>query len=128
MAMMRLKRLTAQAFENSAADTRMGDHARGMARAVLVDGRSQVDVATEYGMTKQRVSGAVATIERAYKKITTPGESVIRVELDLPETLALELGVLIDALAQCRDQELQQAVIEKVLTACKSGRKRLSCP
>jgi hypothetical protein len=40
---------------------------------------AQVDVATEYGMSKQRVSGAVATIERAYKKTTTPGVSSIRV-------------------------------------------------
>lgn len=123
---MRLKRLTPQAFDSAAADTRMGDHARAMARAVLVDGRAQVDVATEYGMTKQRVSGAVATIERAYKKVTTPGVSAIRVELDLPETLALELGALAEALAQCSDHELQESVIEKVLAASKSGRKRLS--
>ncbi len=72
---MRLKRLTPQAFDRVAADTRMGEQAREMARAVLVNGRAQVDVATEHGMTKQRVSGAVATIERAYKKTTTPGVS-----------------------------------------------------
>jgi hypothetical protein len=53
---MRLKRLTPQAFDRAAADTRMGDQAREMARAVLVDGRAQVDVATEHGMSKQRVS------------------------------------------------------------------------
>ena len=100
---MRLKRLTPQAFDRAAADTRMGDQAREMARAVLVDGRAQVDVATEYGMSKQRVSGAVATIERAYKKTTTPGVSSIRVELDLPETLALELAALAEAMKGCDD-------------------------
>ena len=57
---MRLKRLTPQAFDRTAADTRLGEQAREMARAVLVDGRAQVDVATEHGMTKQRVSLAVA--------------------------------------------------------------------
>lgn len=124
--MMRLKRLTQQAFDRAAADTRMGDQAREMARAVLVDGRAQVDVATEHGMSKQRVNGAVATIERAYKKTTTPGVSAIRVELDLPEALALELGALVEALGQCGDPELKQSVIEKVVAATKSGRKRLA--
>lgn len=123
---MRLKRLTLQAFDRAAADTRMGDQAREMARAVLVDGRAQVDVATEYGMSKQRVSGAVATIERAYKKVTTPGVSAIRVELDLPEALALELGALADALEQCKDAALKQTVIEKATAAIKSGRRRLA--
>lgn len=123
---MRLKRLAPDAFDRVAADTRLGDQAREMARAVLVDGRAQVDVATEYGMTKQRVSLAVATIERAYKKFTTPGVSAIRVELDLPESLALELGALAEALEQCDDTELKQAVIEKVMSAAKSGCKRLA--
>ena len=124
--MMRLKRLTQQTFDRAASDIRMGDQAREMARAVLVDGRAQVDVATEYGMSKQRVSGAVATIERAYKKTTTPGVSAIRVELDLPEALALELGALVEALVKCSDPDLGQSVIEKVLAATKSGRKRLA--
>lgn len=122
---MRLKRLTSQTFDQVAADTRLGDQAREMARAVLVHGRAQVDVAAEYGMTKQRVNLAVAAIERAYVKFATPGESSIRVELELPEALALELGALAEVLMQCQDAEQKSAVIEKVLSAARSGRKRL---
>ena len=124
-ATMRLKRLTPQAFDRVAADTRMGDQAREMARAVLVDGRAQVDVATEYGMSKQRVSGAVATIERAYKKTTTPGVSSIRVELDLPETLALELAALAEAMKGCDDAARCAEALDKATNAVRKAAKLL---
>src|SRR6218665_646089 len=122
---MRLKRLTPQAFDRAAADTRMGDQAREMARAVLVDGRAQVDVATEYGMSKQRVSGAVATIERAYKKTTTPGASSIRVELDLPEALALELAALAEAMKGCDDAAKCAEALDKATNAVRKAAKLL---
>ncbi len=96
-----------------------------MARAVLVDGRAHADVATQHGMTRQRVSLAVGTIERAYLKFPAPGQSSIRVELDLPEALALELAALGRALASSADAELVAEVTDRVLTAVRSGRKRL---
>ena len=122
---MRLKRLTPQAFDRTAADTRLGDQAREMARAVLVDGRAQVDVATEHGMTKQRVSLAVAAIERAYKKATTPGVSSIRVELDLPEALALELAALVEAMKGCDDAAKTAEALEKTTSAVRKAVKLL---
>ena len=124
-ATMRLKRLTPQAFDRVAADTRMGEQAREMARAVLVDGRAQVDVATEHGMTKQRVSGAVATIERAYKKTTPPGVSAIRVELELPEALALELAALVEAMQGCDDAAKSAEALEKATNAVRKATKLL---
>lgn len=123
---MRLTRLAPHIFDQVAADTRLGDQARGMARAVLVDGRAQADVATEYGMTKQRIGLAVTAIRRTYAKSSVPGWGSMRVELDLSESLALELGALAEALVQSDDASLKQAVIEKVLAATKGGCKRLA--
>jgi hypothetical protein len=125
--MMRIKRLAPQTFDHVADTTRLGAQAREMARAVLVDGRAQADVAVEYGMTKQRVNLAVAVIKRAYVTFAEPGESFIRCELDLPEALALELSELAEALAQCPDAERREAITEKVLVAVRNGRKRLAC-
>ena len=122
---MRLKRLTPQAFDRTAADTRLGEQAREMARAVLVDGRAQLDFATEHGMTKQLVIFAVAAIERAYKKATTPGVSSIRVELDLPETLALELAALAEAMKGCDDVAKSAEALEKATTAVRKATKLL---
>ena len=122
---MRLKRLTPQAFEQIAADTRMGDQARQMARAVLVDGRTQVDVAAEYGFSKQRVSLAVSSIERAYKKTSAPGVNFIRVELDLPEELALELAVFSDALRRHADVSQASEALEKTVGAVRRASNRL---
>ncbi len=123
---MRIKRLAPHTFDLVAADTRLGAQARDMARAVLVDGRAQADVATEYGMSRQRVNLAVAAIERAYVKLAAPGESSIRFELELPEALALELSALAEALVQCPDAERRGAAVGKVLAAARSGRKRLA--
>ena len=123
---MRIRRLAPHTFDLVAADTRLCAQARAMARAVLVDGRAQADVATEYGMSRQRVNLAVAAIERAYVKLAAPGESSIRFELELPEALALELGALAEALAQCPDAERRGAAVDKVLAAARSGRKRLA--
>lgn len=114
---MRLKRLAPDVFDRVAAGTRLGVQARDMARAVLVDGRAQVDVATEHGMTKQRVSLAVGTVERAYKKFSSPGVSAIRVELDLPESLALELSGLLEALTGCTDEARKAEALEKATKA-----------
>lgn len=122
---MRLKRLTPQAFDRTADNTRLGDQARKMARAVLVDGRAQVDVATEYGMTKQRISLAVATIERAYMKAMTVGGSFIRVELELPEGLALELGALVEAMKGCDDAAKSAEALEKATHAVRKATKLL---
>lgn len=123
---MRLKRLASDVFDRVAADTRLGDQAREMARAVLVDGRAQVDVATEHGMTKQRVSLAVAAIERAYKKFSTPGVSAIRVELDLPESLALELSGFLDALKGCTDEDKRAEALEKAKNAIRKAAKLMA--
>lgn len=84
-----------------------------------------MDVAAEYGMSKQRVSGAVATIERAYKKTTTPGASSIRVELDLPEALALELAALSEAMKECGDAAKSAEALDKATNAVRKAAKLL---
>ena len=122
---MKLKRLSAEVFDRVADTTRLGDQARSMARAVLVDGRMQAAVAKEYGMTNQRVNLAVAAIERAYKQVAVPGVSIVRVEMELPETIVLELNALVEALRQCPDSQAVESVIDTVITASRRSRTRL---
>jgi len=112
---MKLKRLSADDFDRLAAETRVKDRARDMARAVLVEGRAQADVAMEHGMSKQRVNLAVGAIERAYFKSAAPGTGRVEVTLDMPEALALELSELIDGLKQCTDQERSAKALSQVL-------------
>lgn len=112
---MRLKRLSTEAFDNAAANTRMGGQAIQMARAVLVDGCTQVEVAAKFGLTKQRVSLAVATIERAYSKFAvSPGEGSIRAEFELPEALAFELDAFIAAMGSCENVGKAKLALESL--------------
>jgi hypothetical protein len=67
----------------------------------------------------------VATIERAYKKTTTPGVSSIRVELDLPETLALELAALAEAMKGCDDAARCAEALDKATYAVRKAAKLL---
>jgi hypothetical protein len=123
---MKLKRLTPEDFARVASRTRLGERARDMARAVLVDGRAQADVATEYGMTKQRVNAAVGAIERAYIQTAAPGTGWVSVALDLPEALALELASLVDALRGARDEAARTKALAQVTRAIRAAKNALA--
>lgn len=56
-----------------------------LAREVLVDGKSQSDVARKHGLTRQRVSGMVSRVLAAANKIPRGWE---KVEVWLPPELA----------------------------------------
>ena len=88
------------------------------------------DIADELALLQDRVppfdsAVAVATIERAYKKTTTPGVSSIRVELDLPETLALELAALAEAMKGCDDAARCAEALDKATNAVRKAAKLL---
>ena len=59
---MREKRLTDEQFRKAIKELNIGHGTVDMARAVLVEGRKQTDVATQYGLTKGAVSQAVAKV------------------------------------------------------------------
>jgi hypothetical protein len=118
---MKLKRLSSKDFDRVAATTQQGERAVAMARAVLVDGRAQADVAAEYGMTKQRVNGAVATIERAYAKSAESSSGWVTVELELPEPWAQELDRLLGVLLQCEDEAARARVCTQVLRSLRAA-------
>ncbi len=112
---MKLKRLTSEDFERFAALTGLGDSAREMARAVLVAGRQQTDVATEYGMTKQRVKLAVDVISRVYFQSTAPGNGLVSVELVLPESLAVTLASFVESLNSNTDDDVKSKALKQAL-------------
>ena len=122
---IKLKRLSAEVFDRVADETRLGVRARSMARAVLVDGRLQAEVAAEHGVTYQRVSLAVGSIERAYRQMEASMTGMIQVVLDMPEVMAVEVASLAQALQQCEDTALAHEVLQRVLVSARRGRRRL---
>lgn len=123
---MDLKRLTPQDFDRVAAKTRLKDRAREMARAVLVDGRAQTDVATQHGMSKQCVGQAVSAIKRAYSKMAARGSGWVTVALELPEALALEMASLVSELKGCSDQAAQSRATTQVVRSIRAARNSLT--
>lgn len=123
---MKLQRLSPEEFDRIvAAKPRMHEQTRNMARAVLVDGRTQGNVAAEYDMSQQRVQVAVASIERAYMAKAGAGGGVVRVSLEMPESLALELGVLFDALKGCQDATLAGAAVDQAIAGIRGATRQL---
>lgn len=122
---MRIIRLTQEAFDDIAAQTRLGDHSREMAKSVLVDGLTLVEAANAHATSKQRVFYTVGVIERAYEKSSTAGVGSIRVELDLPEVLASELAALSAALKECGDAARCAEALEKTANAVRKATKLL---
>ena len=72
-----------------------------LAREVLVDGRSQVDVAKGHGITKQRVSGMVARVIAAAHDVPATWQ---RVEVWVPPELVDQVRQL-EAQARAALQE-----------------------
>lgn len=125
---MKLRRLDIEVFNRLATETGLGDRAREMAAAVLVDGRKQTDVAAEYGMTKQRIGLAVASIEKAYfdGKIGVVGTGIVSVELDLPESLALQLAHFNEMFQKCRNKSDRKRAIANVIANLESAGQSLA--
>lgn len=111
---MKLVRLSPQDFSRLAEQTRLGEEARAMARAVLVDGRIQADVANDYGMTKQRVGLAVGAINRVYEQSTGKSMAWVSIVMDLPDCLAHELAGMVESLQACPDEKKRQKALSVV--------------
>ena len=74
-----------------------------LAREVLVNGKTQSDVAREHGLTRQRVSGMVSRVIAAANEIPRGWE---KVEVWLPPALAEEVRKMeADAKAEARTKE-----------------------
>ncbi len=117
---MKLKRLSPEEFDGlpGMANTRFHDQTWSILRAVLVDGRTQADVATEYGVSKQRVNSLMGDFKRNYiAQAAATGNAVVSVTLDMPETLALEVAGLLDALKACTNEEKKAEALEKATNA-----------
>ena len=68
--------------------TRMDPDSLEMAKAVLVHGRQQKDVASNYGVTKQRMSSIIRRVETARAEVPL---GWIKVEAWLPPAAAAEV-------------------------------------
>lgn len=122
---MKLHRLPSNEFDRLADTTNLLPQARDMARAVLVDGRTQTDVATQYGMSRQRVNLAVSVIQRAYINFSGIVDGDVRVSFEMPEEFALELGALINAIKSCPSDALKNTVLGQAIACIRDATQRL---
>lgn len=113
----RLKRIGEAEFDMLADQTRLGDAARSMARMVLVEGQSAVDVAKQFGMSKQRVGLAVESIRRAHQSVATTRNGWVKVELELPERWFAQLPQVLDALRATSSPDAQAVALSQVAHA-----------
>lgn len=113
---MRLKRLTSEDFTRLASCTRLKEQTRQLAREVLVDGYSMSSVATRAGMTPQRVALAVGVIERAYFADKEGSLGWVSLDMELPESIALQLDELAQVLKASGDRSVLEQVT-RIITA-----------
>lgn len=99
-----------------------------MAQEVLVNGKSLSEVATLYGMTAQRVTLAVGVIEKAYFADPEGGGGWVTLDLQLPETIALEMDQLAQALKECGNGAAVEEAGNILIAAMAKARRRLIQP
>jgi len=104
----------------------MGEQARQMAGAVLVNGMTTTEAGKMFGVTRQRIGLAVAVIQRVYDSEVAPSSNAqINVSMDLPEVVALALGRFVTAHQDCVDGALQKEAVEQLEKAIDAATKRL---
>ncbi|MDO8336517.1 MAG: TrfB-related DNA-binding protein [Candidatus Saccharibacteria bacterium] len=119
---MSVIRLNASDLERLATEANIGVTARNIAYAVFVDGRTHSQVASEFNVTRQRVTFIVSAIRRAQEKTVLSSENIAEVNLTLPIGLATELEKVCDLISRCEDQNKQRAAYSKITRAVVSAR------
>ncbi|WP_371765548.1 TrfB-related DNA-binding protein [Massilia sp.] len=124
---MKLKRITPDRFNHLASQTRLKENARQLAYGVLVEGNTPAVVASKSGMTHQRVLLAVAVIERAYfADKSGDGMGWVSLQMDAPESVALQLDDLFQTLKDVNDETKETQVAKLLLEAVVKARRLLS--
>lgn len=87
---MRQRRsLSKRAFDQAVKRTSLGERTAQMAQAVMVAGKKQTDVATEYGVARSAVSHYVGLVWKAHMEASELPPGFRRITVVLPEDKAL---------------------------------------
>lgn len=121
---MSVIRLNASDLERLATEANIGITAKKIAYAVFVDGRTHSRVASEFNVTRQRVTFIVSAIRRAHDKsiLSSDSENIAEVNLTLPIGLATELEKVFNLISQCEDKSRQKAAYSKITRAIVSAK------
>lgn len=119
-----LMRVDGREFEKLADQTKLGRDAREMARLVLVEGRSAPEVASIYGMTKQRVRSAVESIRRVHQHSTTRS-GWVSLQMEVPERLSIQLSEMLAALKAAESRDAKALALSQVEHALQRARQTL---
>lgn len=84
-----MKRLTEQQFLAALTRASVGPQTAEIARAVLVDGKTQAEFVTKLGLTKGAVSQAVNRVWRAHEQ--EPAAGMVKVTAVLPAHQAYQV-------------------------------------
>ncbi len=124
---MKLTQLSLDDFERLAGKTEMETDARTMAKGVLVYRRSLLEMAAQFGVSKQRVHQAVELIRKVYAK-SKEHDGLFSVELELPHVLAVRLEQLAAAISEQNDSSVREAALAKLGRAFTSAEHLLQAP
>jgi len=94
---------------------------------VLVEGHTPAFAASKSGMTHQRVLQAVGVIEKVYfADKSSDGMGWVWLEMEAPESVALQLDELFQALKASNDRKKETEVAKFLLEAVAGARQLLT--
>lgn len=115
---MKISRLNPAAFDAAVCTTRMRSASViAAAHDVLVEGKSQTEAARLHGFTSHgRISAAVQIVTEAYLKLGRDSDTLVTLEIEVPEKLASALKDFTKSMPQ----EGDTARIERVISALRA--------
>jgi len=128
---MKIRRMTQEAFEKAVQNFVYGTGKRSrpfaqltldMAKQVLVDGRPAIEVARENGKHPPALFSALEKITNAYE---ASDDSLVKVELTLPGSLAEALQQFSQTYESKLDHPESQAILGRILMDLKFASRKL---
>jgi DNA-binding transcriptional regulator LsrR (DeoR family) len=122
----KISRVSKQDFNRVLGQTRMLAANQQIAYAVLVDGKTQAEVAEATGQSRSNIQRIVEQA-RGYVELSMAddGSTWVRVDVDMPKSLVEAWAVLSGELMKCKAPKVSQAIIGRVLNAIDHGTKTL---
>jgi DNA-binding transcriptional regulator LsrR (DeoR family) len=122
----KISRVSKQDFNRVLGQTRMLAANQQIAYAVLVDGKTQAEVAEDTGQSRSSIQRIVEHA-RGYIELSMAddGSTWVRVDVDMSKSLVEAWAVLSGELMRYKAPKVSQAIIGRVLNAIDHGTKTL---
>lgn len=113
---IQISQITQDELDRLVAGKRFKPETRKIMREIFVLGRNRLEVADEYGLSRQRIHLIIRTFQDLFAQHSEPASNAL-VSISytqVPKPLAIELERFLHAIKTCKDKQKKDALINDI--------------